>query len=108
MRVKKQWGLCFVGFGNVGQGLARYDAVETRRTIEAGELPFEFMLNALRLVEGVPAASFAERTGLPLATVARPLARAAERGLLDADPATIRPTALGLRFLNDLQQLFLP
>ena len=84
------------------------DAVETRRTIEAGELPFEFMLNALRLVEGVPAASFAERTGLPLATVARPLARAAERGLLDADPATIRPTALGLRFLNDLQQLFLP
>ena len=83
------------------------DAVQTRRTLAADELPFEFMLNALRLVEGVPAASFAERTGLPLAAIARPLARAAERGLLEADPASIRPTPLGLAFLNDLQQLFL-
>jgi oxygen-independent coproporphyrinogen-3 oxidase len=83
------------------------DAVETRRTLDADELPFEFMLNALRLVDGVPAASFAERTGLPLASIARALARAAERGLLDPDPGTIRPTPLGLRFLNDLQQMFL-
>ena len=83
------------------------DAVETRRTLAAGELPFEFMLNALRLVDGVPAASFAERTGVPLAAIARPLERAASRGLLDADPATIRATPLGLRFLNDLQQMFL-
>jgi putative oxygen-independent coproporphyrinogen III oxidase len=83
------------------------DAIETRRTLDADELPFEFMLNALRLVDGVSAASFAERTGLPLAAIARPLARAAERGLLDPDPGTIRPTPLGLRFLNDLQQMFL-
>jgi oxygen-independent coproporphyrinogen-3 oxidase len=83
------------------------DAVETRRTLDADERPFEFMLNALRLVDGVSAASFAERTGLPLAAIARPLARAAERGLLDPDPGTIRPTPLGLRFLNDLQQMFL-
>jgi putative oxygen-independent coproporphyrinogen III oxidase len=84
------------------------DAVETRRVLEAEELPFEFMLNVLRLVDGVPAASFAERTGVPLAAIARPLERAAARGLLDPDPATIRATPLGLRFLNDLQQMFLP
>jgi oxygen-independent coproporphyrinogen-3 oxidase len=83
------------------------DALETRHALAADELPFEFMLNALRLVEGVSAASFAERTGLPLAAIARPLQRATERGLLDPDPATIRPTPLGLRFLNDLQQMFL-
>jgi putative oxygen-independent coproporphyrinogen III oxidase len=83
------------------------DAVETRRSLAADELPFEFMLNALRLVDGVPAASLAERTGVPLASIARPLERAAARGLLDPDPTTIRATPLGLRFLNDLQQLFL-
>ena len=83
------------------------DAVETRRALDAEELPFEFMLNALRLVDGVSAASFAERTGVPLAAIARSLERAVARGLLDPDPATIRATPLGLRFLNDLQQLFL-
>jgi putative oxygen-independent coproporphyrinogen III oxidase len=83
------------------------DAVETRRTLDADELPFEFMLNALRLLDGVSSSSFAERTGVPLAAIARPLARAAERGLIDTDPSRIRPTPLGLRFLNDLQQMFL-
>jgi putative oxygen-independent coproporphyrinogen III oxidase len=83
------------------------DAVEETRTLGAADLPFEFMLNALRLVEGVSSASFAERTGLPLAAIAGPLARAAERGLLDPDPTTIRATPRGLDFLNDLQQLFL-
>ena len=65
------------------------------------------MLNALRLTEGVPSALFAERTGYPLALVARGLEAAAGRGLIDADPMVIRPTALGRRFLNDLQALFL-
>ncbi len=83
------------------------DAVESRTTLDAEALPFEFMLNALRLVDGVPAASFAERTGRSLAQIARPLEQAVRRGLLDPDPTTIRPTPLGLRFLNDLQQLFL-
>lgn len=77
------------------------------RQVGPEELPFEFMLNALRLADGVPAASFAERTGLSLATIVRPLARAVERGLLDEDPARIRATPLGRRFLNDLQSLFL-
>jgi len=72
------------------------------------DIAFEFMLNALRLTEGVPATLFAERTGFPLLIAQRPMAEAVERGLLDPDPRFIRPTALGMRFLNDLQQIFLP
>ena len=75
--------------------------------ISRDDIGFEFMLNALRLTDGVPAALFAERTGCPLALVARELAAARARGLLDHDPAAIRPTGLGRRFLNDLQALFL-
>ena len=71
------------------------------------DIGFEFMLNALRLTDGVPASLFAERTGYPLALVGAELAEAERRGLIERDPATIRPTALGRRFLNDLQQLFL-
>ncbi|HMN79010.1 MAG TPA: oxygen-independent coproporphyrinogen III oxidase-like protein, partial [Burkholderiaceae bacterium] len=84
------------------------DAIEETRRLTPTDLPFEFMLNALRLVDGVPAALFAERTGLSAAAISRPMARALDRGLIDPDPATIRPTALGLRFLNDLQAMFLP
>ena len=71
------------------------------------ELPFEFMLNALRLVQGVPAERFEERTGLPRAAVARQLAAAEEKGLLESDPRRIRPTRRGRLFLNELLQLFL-
>jgi len=77
------------------------------KPIPARELPFEFMLNALRLVEGVPAALFEERTGLPAATVTRKLALARERGLLEEEAPRIRPTERGRRFLNELLQLFL-
>ena len=66
------------------------------------------MLNALRLVDGVPASLFEERTGQPLALVARTLEKAVRKGLLVADPAQLGATGLGLRFLNDLQELFLP
>ncbi len=71
------------------------------------DVGFEFMLNALRLTDGVPASSFAERTGYPLALVRQGLEAAATRGLIERDPALLRPTALGRRFLNDLQALFL-
>ena len=71
------------------------------------DVGFEFMLNALRLTDGVPAALFAERTGHPLSLVAQPLAEATRRGLLDPDPAVVRPTPLGRRFLNDLMEMFL-
>ena len=75
--------------------------------VTRADVGFEFMLNALRLAEGVPAALFAERTGFPLAIVQKELGVAKARGLIERDAATIRPTALGRRFLNDLQQLFL-
>ena len=75
--------------------------------VTRADVRFEFMLNALRLAEGVPAALFAERTGFPLAIVQKELGVAKARGLIERDAATIRPTALGRRFLNDLQQLFL-
>jgi len=75
--------------------------------VQGQELPFEFMLNALRLKEGVPAASFSERTGLSTAVIAPALRRAEAKGLLDADPARFKATPLGWRFLNDLQAEFL-
>lgn len=82
--------------------------VADEHEVSAADLAFEFMLNGLRLVEGFPVARFAERTGLPLEAVRAPLERAERDQLIERDALTIRPTALGLRFLNDLQALFLP
>ncbi|MEY4641032.1 MAG: hypothetical protein RLZZ227_1026, partial [Pseudomonadota bacterium] len=65
------------------------------------ELPFEFMMNALRLSDGVPAQSFAERTGLALDDIAEALASLRQRGLLVARPDRIQSTTLGLQFLNN-------
>ena len=70
-------------------------------TVGADELPFEYMLNALRLTDGVPATDFAERTGLPPERIAAQLAAARRRGWLDDAPGQLRTTALGQRFLND-------
>ena len=89
------------------------DAVRTRshiadtRTLTRTDLPFEFMMNALRLIDGVPAALFEERTGLPLVVCAPLLQQARSRGLLEPDPAQIKPTVQGQRFLNDLLGMFL-
>ena len=87
--------------------VAQRAPVQLCQPVTREEVGFEFMLNALRLTAGVPAALFAERTGFPLALIARPLAEAARRGLLDADPQWLRATPLGQRFLSDLQALFL-
>jgi oxygen-independent coproporphyrinogen-3 oxidase len=65
------------------------------------------MLNALRLVEGFPAALYEERTGLSLLTIEKPLQKAEQAGLLERDWKRIRPTARGQRFLNELLELFL-
>jgi putative oxygen-independent coproporphyrinogen III oxidase len=78
------------------------------RTVERNEIGFEFMLNALRLTEGVPVALFAERTGFTLTLVQKALDEAEQRGLIERDHQHIRPTELGQRFLNDLQAIFLP
>jgi oxygen-independent coproporphyrinogen-3 oxidase len=76
--------------------------------VTRADVGFEFMLNALRLADGVPVSMFAERTGFPLTLVERPLEQAERRGLIERDHLRIKPTALGRRFLNDLQALFLP
>jgi putative oxygen-independent coproporphyrinogen III oxidase len=84
-----------------GQPIAQEDEVSR------ADLPFEFMLNALRLREGFTLAQFAERTGLALTAIQAPLAEAERRGLIDRDLARVRPTERGFDFLSDLQQLFL-
>lgn len=87
---------------------ARGDFLAHSFEVAREDLAFEFMLNALRLTEGVPARWFAERTGLPASAIAAPLDEAQRRGLLVADHARWTPTDLGLRFLSDLQAMFLP
>jgi oxygen-independent coproporphyrinogen-3 oxidase len=87
---------------------ARGEAFGSRQRVDPAELPFEFMLNALRLVEGVPTALFTARTGVVEEAIAPVLADQRARGWLEADPASIRPTALGRRFLNDLMAAWLP
>ncbi len=76
--------------------------------IEPSRRPFEYMLNALRLVEGFSLAQFEARTGLPAASIAPQLASAVGRGWLDIAGDRIRPTELGRRFTNDVVALFLP
>jgi len=74
--------------------------------VDPAELPFEFMLNALRLVHGFPLTLFQERTGLPLSAVQRQLAEAEAKGLIARDLRMVRPTERGRLFLNELMGLF--
>ncbi|WP_233843558.1 radical SAM family heme chaperone HemW [Dyella sp. 2HG41-7] len=75
--------------------------------VAAGELPFEYMLNALRLIDGVPAEDFSARTGLPQARIAAGLVAGRDKGWLENDPHILRTTPLGQRFLNDVIASFL-
>ena len=118
------------------------DRVVERRAVATQDLPFEYMLNALRLVDGFEEADFEARTGLPFSVIEPTVSAAVRRGLLEGGPATParapdsasrtrgpgvqgwtadgaqrpavpasrhwRATELGQRFLNDLQQMFLP
>lgn len=81
--------------------------VQESRTVTRDELAFEFMMNALRLSDGVPVAQFEARTGLPLTGISTQLDAARASGLLDTDPAWLRPTPRGRRFLNELLAMFL-
>lgn len=78
------------------------------RELDADELPFEFLMNALRLTDGVSAGLYPQRTGLPLADLAASRREAEAQGLLQADPARLAATPKGQLFLNDLLQRFLP
>jgi putative oxygen-independent coproporphyrinogen III oxidase len=75
--------------------------------VAAADLPFEFMLNALRLNDGFSSDCYHARTGLQLENLQQTLARAQNRGLLESVASRWRPTPLGRRFLNDLQASFL-
>jgi putative oxygen-independent coproporphyrinogen III oxidase len=83
-------------------------ALSQEHEVARAELPFEFMLNALRLRDGFDSALFAERTGLPASTIAQAVQQAQQRGLLQADLQHMQPSARGFDFLSDLQALFLP
>ncbi len=76
--------------------------------VSIADLPFEFMLNALRLKDGVALQLFYERTGLGLASIQRALDQAERQGLIERDLGHVKPSARGFDFLNDLQSLFLP
>ncbi|HMJ50101.1 MAG TPA: radical SAM family heme chaperone HemW [Burkholderiales bacterium] len=82
--------------------------VQEEHEIASADIGFEFMMNALRLIEGFPAGLFEERTGLPLASVQQELDEAERRGLIVRDHSRVAPTLRGQRFLNNLLQLFLP
>jgi len=90
-------------FDNLEKG----SAVSEENVVALRDLPFEFMMNALRLTEGFPVAMFTERTGLPITAAAKALDAAEEQGLILRDHERIRPTERGQHFLNDLLQLFL-
>jgi oxygen-independent coproporphyrinogen-3 oxidase len=88
--------------------LAAAERVQERHDIARSDLPFEFMMNALRLTAGFESRLFEERTGLSLAVIHAELLAAQRDGLLEMTPQHVRPTRAGRRFLNRLLQSFLP
>jgi oxygen-independent coproporphyrinogen-3 oxidase len=82
-------------------------AVSQDEEVARDQLPFEFMLNVLRLREGFELARFTERTGLPLTKLRQGLDEAERKGWITRDLQWVQPTARGFDFLNDLQALFL-
>ena len=87
--------------------LANPSGQRVRKAVPRSELPFEFMLNALRLVDGFDTSLFGERTGLGWAEVAERVHRLADRGLLEMAGSRCRPSFRGLQFLNDILLSFL-
>ena len=82
-------------------------AVTQENEVSRADLPFEFMLNALRLRDGFKLQDFAEKTGLPVSVLQTGLDEADRKGLIERDLISLKPTERGFDFLNDLQSLFL-
>lgn len=92
----------YMQHASAGQAISQSDEVAR------ADLPFEFMLNALRLKDGFALPDFSARTGLPLTAIQAGLAAAQSQGLIERDFARVWPTERGFDFLSDLQSLFLP
>ena len=84
------------------------NAVAQSDEVAIADLPFEFMLNALRLKDGFTLAQFGERTGLAVTAIQRGMEEAEKKGLLARDLWHAWPTEKGFDFLSDLQEIFLP
>jgi oxygen-independent coproporphyrinogen-3 oxidase len=82
-------------------------AVTQEHEVARADLPFEFMLNVLRLKDGFKLQDFVEKTGLPFTAIQKALDEAERQGLIERDFVRAKPTERGLDFLNDLQTLFL-
>jgi oxygen-independent coproporphyrinogen-3 oxidase len=93
--------------GSFIEAARRGNPVQEEREIARAEMGFEFMLNALRLTGGFDPNLFGERTGMSINAIEQPLREAEAKGLIYRDYKLIRPTELGQRFLNDLQEMFL-
>jgi oxygen-independent coproporphyrinogen-3 oxidase len=106
LRVHRRWKtrspLAYMQSATTGKRIGGDD------TIAPDALPFEFMLNALRLNDGIGATAFTARTGLAAGAIADPRHEACTRGWLVDDPQLLQPTPLGRRFLNDVIELFMP
>ena len=88
-------------------GAMQGQAIAQDQDVARADLPFEFMLNALRLRQGFLLSDFQERTGLPLTAIAHGLEQAQAQGLIERDLQRVMPTQRGFDFLSDLQALFL-
>jgi len=88
--------------------LAGQETVGSQTNVTKQDIAFEFMLNAMRLKAGVSSSLFRERTGLPLSVIEREMNEAESKNWLECNIHTIKPTAKGQRYLNDLLELFLP
>ena len=87
--------------------IRRGNAVQEHSAVAPASLPFEFLMNALRLADGFPPALFEARTAQPISRILPQLKAAEAEGLLDIGPERIAPTAKGRRFLNVLLEKFL-
>jgi putative oxygen-independent coproporphyrinogen III oxidase len=83
-------------------------ALSQDEDVTRADLPFEFVLNALRLRDGFALQDFVDRTGLPLSAIEQPLREAEAKGLVTRDFVRVKPTERGFDFLSDLQGMFLP
>lgn len=92
----------------MADALSDADAIGDYKPVLVADRPFEFMLNALRLTNGFPMGLFPERTGLSWPMIQLQIRQAARDGLVEVKGETLRPTALGLNFYNDLCARFVP